>query len=406
MLYNLPFNKNKFHNLDIGFANKKKAIPFCQTDSSLDFFLQTFDLQWFAAEDEGRTEDPTEYKIRKAREEGRVPKSQELSSALNLLFPTIVLIVLAPWLINQLVEMLHFFLTISVEDSQTGQTLFITFLNYFLKCMLPLAITAMVTGIASNVIQNGGFLFTTKPIEPKFSKVAPNFAKYFKRTLFSAEGAFNSIKSLFKIAVIAIVAFITIRNEIPVLVELMQTGIWNALTYIGSMSSKLLLTSALIFCALSIPDYIFQRYSFKESLKMTKQEVKEEYKMLEGDPEIKSRQYARMMEIYSQNIRRIVPQADVVITNPTHFAIAIVYEAGMEAPKVIAKGQDEMAQRIKAIARENGIVMVENRPLARALYTNTKINDTIPTEYFAAVATILQHVYMIDAKKRYKAFKK
>jgi flagellar biosynthetic protein FlhB len=362
--------------------------------------LPYIDLQWFAAEDEGRTEDPTEFKIRKAREEGRVAKSQELNGALVLLLPTLTLIALAPWMLKTFTEMLRFFLTRSTTTDITDPVLVKAFFRYFVLLALPVTVTAMVAGIASNILQNGGFFFTLKPITPQFSKVVPNFGKFFSRALFSAEGLFNFAKSLVKVAVVCAIAYISIRNEIPKLVTMLEAGFWQAVSFIASMAARLLLTAGFFFLAISIPDYIFQRRQFMESLKMSKQEVKEEYKQMEGDPLVKSRLRQRMRELLSQNMAVNVPKADVIITNPTHFAIAIQWDRQtMRAPMVTAKGADQLAFRIREIARENNVPMVENRPLARALYAEVEIGDMIPDEYYQALAIILAKVYALDSRK-------
>lgn len=358
------------------------------------------DLQWFAAEDEGRTEDPTEFKIRKAREEGRVAKSQELNGAIVLLLPVLALIAFAPSMINTFSEMLRFYFTRSTTISITDPTLVAAFFHYFVKLVLPITLTALVAGIVSNVLQNGGFIFSTKPITPQFSKVAPNFAKFFSKALFSAEGLFNLAKSLVKVAVIVLIAYISIRNELPKLVSMLNTGLWSAIVFIASMTSRLLLSASLFFLAVSIPDYIFQRRQFMESLKMSRQEVKEEYKQMEGDPLVKSRLRQRMQELLSQNMAVNVPKADVIITNPTHFAVAMQWDrATMRAPMLTAKGADELALRIKSIARDNNVPIIENKPLARALYAEVEIGDMIPDEYYQAIAVILAKVYALDSRK-------
>ena len=363
-------------------------------------FLPQIDLQWFAAEDEGRTEDPTEFKIRKAREEGRVAKSQELNGALVLLLPTLTLIALAPWMLKTFTEMLRFYLTRSTTTEITDPALVKAFFRYFILLALPVTITAMVAGVASNILQNGGFFFTLKPITPQFSKVVPNFGKFFARALFSAEGLFNFAKSIVKVAVVCAIAYVSIRNEVPKLVTMLEAGFWQSVSFIASMAARLLLTAGFFFLAISIPDYIFQRRQFMESLKMSKQEVKEEYKQMEGDPLVKSRLRQRMRELLSQNMAINVPKADVVITNPTHFAIAIQWDRQtMRAPMVTAKGVDQLAFRIKEIARENNVPMVENRPLARALYAEVEIGDMIPDEYYQALAIILAKVYALDSRK-------
>jgi flagellar biosynthetic protein FlhB len=358
------------------------------------------DLQWFAAEDEGRTEDPTEFKLRKAREEGRVPKSQELSAAVILLVPVLTLIMLAPGMLNTFTEMLSFYLKRASSADIADPALIKAFFRYFIKLVLPITAASVVASVAVNILQNGGFIFTTKTIEPKFSKISPNVGRFFARAFFSAEGIFNLSKSLVKVAVIAFASYLSIKSELPRLVTMLNAGLWDSLTFIASMTSRLLLTAALLFLVISVPDYLFQRRQFIESLKMTKQEIKEEYKQLEGDPLVKSRLRQRMRELLSQNMAVNVPKADVVITNPTHYACAMQWDrATMRAPMLTAKGADRLAQRIKEIARSSDVPIVENRPLARALYAEVEIGDMIPDEYYQALAVILAKVYALDSRK-------
>lgn len=360
----------------------------------------SIDLQWFAAEDEGRTEDPTEYKIRKAREEGRVAKSQELNGAIVLLLPVLALISFAPWMLKTFTEMLRFYLSRSTTTELTDPALVQAFFHYFILLVLPVTLTALVAGVAANILQNGGFIFSLKPITPQFSKIIPNFGKFFSKALFSAEGLFNFAKSLVKVAVISLIAYVSIKNEIPKLVTMLDAGLWSSVSFIATMASRLLLTAGLIFLAIAIPDYIFQRRQFIESLKMSKQEIKEEYKQMEGDPLVKSRLRQRMRELLSQNMAVNVPKADVIITNPTHFAIAMQWDrATMRAPMLTAKGADQLAFRIKEIARDSGVPIVENKPLARALYAEVEIGDMIPDEYYQALAVILAKVYALDSRK-------
>lgn len=387
-----------------------KALIYACTDekSALDGTLKfnqyfphakNLDLQWFAAEDEGRTEEPSEHKMRKAREEGRVAKSQELSGALVMLFPTIAIVILAPWLFNNFIEILIFYFERSTTAELNGSLAY-GFYVYFFKMVTPIAITAVVAGILANLIQNKGFIFSTKPLEPKFSKLIPNFGEYFRKIMFSFEGAFNIFKSLLKVAIVFIVSFVIIRADLPKLLSLLNVNLWQGIAHIASMTAKILITAAVIFLIIAIPDYIVQRKQFIESMKMTKQEVKEEYKTMEGDPLVKSRLKQFMRELLQNSMRENVANADVIITNPTHFAIAILYDREvMQGPVVMAKGQDELAQQIKRIAEENGVPMIENRPLARALYAQVEIGDIIPEEYYTALATILGKVYAIKGKK-------
>lgn len=357
-------------------------------------------LQWFAsAEDEGRTEDPSDLKLRKAREEGRIAKSQELTGGLVLLLPVLTLILLAPWLLRGFVQIIRFYMERCTTASLTDGELMMEFLYAIVRMVLPIAATAMVAAIAANVIQNKGFIFTTKTIEPKISKILPKFGEYFKKTLFSFEGAFNVVKSIVKVAVIFIAAYLLIRSEIPQLLTLMQTNFWDGVVYIADMTAKLLVITAVIFIIIAIPDYIVQRKQFMESMKMTKQEVKQEYKETEGDPLVKGKLRQYMHEMLRRNMPAAVAKSDVVITNPTHYAVAIQYDnTTMAGPMVTAKGVDSLARRIREIATENRVPLVENRPLARALYAEVEIGEMVPENYYQALAVILANVYNMKGK--------
>jgi flagellar biosynthesis protein FlhB len=355
------------------------------------------DLQWFAAEDEGRTEEPSEYKIRKAREEGRVAKSTELVQAVVLLLPMLTIALLSGYLLNTLLEMMTFFFTRSIELDPTKDAIIAqAFFNFLLKLTLPIVGVAFVAALFSNIVQTG-FLFTVKPITPDFSRIVPKFGQYFKRTLFSTEALFNLAKSIIKMAIIGFIAFLTIKGEIKKLAGLMLAPFWSSVTFIAGLVVRIIVECAIAFLALAVIDYLFQRRQFMESLKMTKQEVIEERKMFEGDPQIKSRLQQRMRELLSRNMAQNVPKADVVVTNPTHFAVALEWNRStMAAPTVTAKGADEMAQAIKKIARDNDVPIIENRPLARALYAEVEIGDAIPEKYYSAIAAILAQVYRMN----------
>ena len=366
-----------------------------------DLIVNSFiDLQWFAAEDEGRTEEPTEHKIRKAREEGRVAKSQELIAALGLLFPVLTILFLARYILRTCVEMFRFFFTRVNEFSLTDGIAAGVFFQYLARLTLPIVISAMAAALFSNLVQVG-FLFSTKPITPNFSKIVPNFPRYFQRTLFSMEGLFNFFKSIIKIAIIGTVAYVLIRNNIHRLANLQTMLLWQGFTLVASLAAQMLIITAILLLILSIPDFLFQRWQFKESLKMTRQEVKEERKMYEGDPHIRARIQRRMREFMSRNMAVNVAKADVVITNPTHFAAALEYdEMTMNAPLLTAKGADEMAFRIRNIAKENEIPLVENKPLARALYAEVEVGQNVPMIYWEAIAQILARVRQLEEEQR------
>ncbi|MHB9295622.1 putative flagellar biosynthesis protein FlhB [Pillotina sp. SPG140] len=360
------------------------------------------DLQWFAAEDEGRTEEPTEYKIRKTREEeGRVAKSQELIGAVGLLFPALVIILLAPSMVRTCVEMIRFFFLRSTELDPTRDGIaFGAMLRYFVQLVWPVVVIALVAALFSNIVQVG-FVFTTQPIAPKFSRIIPQFSKFFGR-IFSAEGMFNFFKSLIKMGIIGTVAFIIIRSNINQLANLQTTDLWTGISFIALLAAQMLIISALLLIVLSIPDYMFQRWQYRESLKMSKEEVKEERKMYEGDPTVRSRLRQRMREILRSNMAINVPKADVVITNPTHYAIALEYDrTKMIAPQVTAKGEDEMALRIRKLALDAGVPLVENKPLARTLYAETDVGDFVPEQYWEVVAMVLSSVAALNERRRH-----
>ncbi|MDR0399687.1 MAG: flagellar biosynthesis protein FlhB [Treponema sp.] len=359
------------------------------------------DLQWFAAEDEGRTEEPSEYKIQKAREEGRVAKSQELIGALGLLLPAIVLLFLGPSMLRTSVEMLRFFFTRSFElDPVRDRFVAGLFFQYFVRLVLPLVVTAMLSGIISNLVQTG-FIFSTKPITPDFTKVLPRFGQYFQRTLFSVDGLFNFIKSIVKMGIIGFTSYLLITADLEKLINLERASLWTGVTTVSFLAIKLLIISALLLLALSIPDYIFQRWRYIESLRMSREEVKEERKMYEADPYVRSRVRARLRQMMTQNMAVNVKKADVVITNPTHYAVALEYHQGtMQPPQITARGEDETALQIRRIARDNGVPVVENRPLARALYAETEVGDFVPIAYWQIVAKILSKVMGINEERR------
>ncbi|MDX9898629.1 MAG: flagellar biosynthesis protein FlhB [Spirochaetia bacterium] len=357
-------------------------------------------LQWFAPEDEGKTEDPTEYRLKKEREEGRVPKSPDLVSAIGLLLASITLAIIGPWIFYSLREMTRWFLTVSIELDPVSEAgpLAMAFFNQFIRLVWPIAVVAMIAGVFGNILQTG-FLFTTKPLKPDFKKIVPRFGQYFKRTMFSGEALFNLSKSIFKIGVIGIVAYLNIRSELPRLMRLFSSTVWNSSIFLAGIVIRIIIEAAILMLALAVPDYIFQRRQFKKRLKMSKQEVKEERKMFEGDPMIKGRLKDRMRDIMSKNMAVNVPKADVVVTNPTHFAIAVEFDPmTMAVPTVTAKGADEMAFRIRTLAKDNGVPIIENRPLARALYAEADVGDAIPEAYYEAISRILAHVAKIDKR--------
>jgi len=362
------------------------------------------DLQWFADDDEdapGKTEQPTEHKLQRLREEGQVVKSQELVGALGLFLPALLLLFLAPSMLRTCIEMVKFFFTRVTEMDPTKDAIIAgVFLRYFVQLIWPILLVALVSAVFSNVVQLGGWLFTTKPLTPNFTKVLPKFGQYFKR-IFSVDGLYNFFKSIIKMAIIGTVAFVLIYSERDKLLNMQKASVWLGLTTVASIAVKMLIISALLLLILAIPDYMFQRWRFRERNKMTRQEIKEEMKMYEADPQIQNRIRSRFRDLLRQNISTAVPQADVVITNPTHLAVALQYDQKtMPGPMVVALGADEMAARIREIAQENEVPLVENKPLAWALYKETDVGDIIPDTHWKTVAVILSRVWKLNEERR------
>ncbi len=348
-----------------------------------------------AAEDEGRTEQPSEYKLEKARKEGRVAKSQEISGALILLLCVVTIVFLSKWLFSEIVTIFKFYFTQCSTYDVKNPSFLPAFFDVFIKCVLPIGLISAISAVAGNIIQTRGFIFSLKPIEPKFSKIVPKLGEYFKKTIFSAKGLFNIAKSLGKVAVIAFVGYLYIKKDLFLLIDIIDNGnVAGALGQVAKMAAQILITVAVIFLAISIPDYFVQRHDFMEEMKMTKQEVKEEYKEMEGDPEVKSKLQQMQRQLLSQNVRKAVAESDVVIANPTHFAVALKYDSSTSdsAPIMNAKGEDNQALLIRRIAEENSVPVVENRPVARELYTNVEVGDIIPEVYFTVLAEIYSHL--------------
>lgn len=356
--------------------------------------MSQVDLKWFGPEDEGKTEEPTEHRLREARKKGQVAKSQELNGALVFLIGVLILFFLAPWIEQKLEEVMSFFFN-HINDSKVdnGQYAYI-FLRYFLMLFLPFGLVGAVVAVIANLVQNKGFIFSTKPIAMDFKKVAPKFGEYFRRTLFSFTGLFNIIKSIVKVIVIAIVAIIIIRSDMNKLLSALYVGTpMQALKQFATTAAKMLVICGIFLVLVGIADYFVQRREFRRKNKMSKQEVKQEMKELDGDPEVKSHLDSAQKEMLRQNIPRAVKEADVVITNPTHYAVAVQWKREVnEAPAVTAKGEDRTALNMKEIARENDVPIVENKPLARGLYTDVQIGAIIPGIYWKAIALVYSHI--------------
>ncbi len=366
-------------------------------------FLMEYDLQWFAKDGNGgeKTEPATAKKLQDARNEGQVAKSQELNSALSLI---------------------ALFLMLKVFISSIGESLFRNFSVYYnkipdviddsvgglsahaaaviinntiltiMKVLGPVFAIGFAVALVSNIFQVG-WKVTTKPMHPKFNKLNP--LNGFKRII-SKDSLFELLKSVVKVSLIAYVAYSAIKDHQDELFLLYDIPLMQVILLVGTIVIDAGLKISLVYLLVGIADWIYQKHKFKEDMKMTKQEVKDEYKNTEGNPEIKGKQRSRMREASQRRMMQNLPNADVVITNPTHYAVAIRYDASQySAPVVVAKGEDYLAMKIKEAAREHQIEIVENKPLARMLYANVDVGEEVPPELYQAVAEVLAFVYSL-----------
>lgn len=352
-------------------------------------------LQYFAGE---KTEKATPKKQKEARDKGQVAKSADLSPALIILFVFAVLIFWGSSIGDGLKEAFVLSLTEYPFWELTVDNVFIVFIQLLWLCakfLLPIFLVVLVVGVVANYLQIG-FLLTGEPLKMKLERLDP--IKGFKR-IFSMRSLVELVKSLLKITIVSAVVVVVLWGEKEQILALSRYSIAEIVRFIGSLTLKLGLYVAIFLVILAFFDYLYQRYDHNKNLRMSKQDIKDEFKTTEGDPLIKSKIRERQKQMAMRRMMQEVPTADVVITNPTHFSIALKYEAGkMSAPIIVAKGQDYIALKIREIATTHGITLVENKPLARALYQRVEIGQSIPEDLFKAVAEVLAYVYRLKAK--------
>ena len=360
-----------------------------------------YDLQLFAKEGPGgeKTEPATEKKLKDAREEGQVARSKEVSTAVGLLALFLVLKIWAGTMGREFIENFSFVysqmsdFTKMVNGSISCRDFCILINSLLLRCLiilLPVFGVGLVAGFVIEVAQVK-WKPTAKPLKPKGSRLNP--IKGFQR-IFSKEKLVELLKSVIKLALIGYVVYSSLTDQISQLFLLYDMQLVDAVQLFGGMAIDLGLKISAFYAVIGAADFLYQKWKFKEDMKMTKQEVKDEWKNAEGDPEVKGRQKSRMREASRRRMMASIPQADVVITNPTHFAVALKYDPDtFDAPYVLAKGEDFLAMKIKEEARNHFIEIVENKPLARMLYYNVDIGAQIPPDLYQAVAEILAVIY-------------
>lgn len=364
-------------------------------------YLLEYNLQWFAKDGEGseKTEPATAKKLKDARDDGKVTKSKELTAAFDLIVLFLVLKIFISFVGERLVGIFDYvysrmpdFLKInSTSVSSVAASHYMAdILLQMLLTMLPFLLFGFVITFLVSVVQVG-WKVTGKPLKPDLNKFNP--INGFKRII-SKDSLFELLKSIIKIAVIFWVAYSRVKNHKEELFILYEIPLNQAIALIGSVIIDTGLYIGIVYLVIGFADFAYQKHKFNEDMKMTKQEVKDEFKNTEGDPQIKGRQRRKMQETSQRRMMHDVPKADVVITNPTHLAVAVKYDADVNAaPVVLAKGEEYVAQKIKEVARENNIEIVENKPLARMLYHNVDIGAEIPPELYQAVAEVLAAIY-------------
>ncbi|HWL13464.1 MAG TPA: flagellar biosynthesis protein FlhB [Ureibacillus sp.] len=358
--------------------------------------LLTLDLQFFGGD---KTEKATPKKRQDARKKGQVVKSQDVSAAVVLLSLFLFLYAAGPMIIEGIFGFLHqaFEKNILIEtlNTETVMQIYTDSLKEMAIILLPFMAIAMVAGVLANFMQFG-FLFTTESLKLDLKKMDP--IKGIKKII-SVRAIVNLIKSLLKISFIGTVTTVIIWMNLEQVLSLSFQSPWDTLSTVAKLTGMMGIAASLTLVLIALIDYIYEKYEYEKQLRMSKQDIKDEYKNAEGDPKIKSKIKQRQREMAMRRMMQEIPNADVVITNPTHYAIALKYDdENMEAPQIVAKGTDFVAQKIKMIAKENDVVMVENRPLARAMYDQVEIGQQVPEEFFKAIAEILAYVYRIKRK--------
>ena len=343
-----------------------------------------------------KTEKPTPKKRKDVRKKGEVAKSRELPSVAVLMSAIAALIVFGSYINTQVQFVMKRALSHPEINVLSVPENFMIFskeiIVLLIYAVIPVMTAVFIAAILSNILQVG-FVLSGELIKPKFSKLNP--IKGFQR-LFSKQSVMELIKSLLKLAIIGGIAYITIKGEIENIMIIGRMEVKAIYTYILTASIKLSIKCTLAMIFLVVIDYAFQKWEFENKIKMTKQEIKDEIKKTEGDPLVKSRIKSIQMDMARKRMMQAVPQADVVVTNPTHLALALKYDNMlMSAPKLLAKGAGQIAQRIKAVAEKHEIPVVENKELAHSLYRLIEIGQEVPPALYQAVAEVLAYIYKL-----------
>lgn len=349
-------------------------------------------------DDDDKTEEPTGKRLSDARQDGDVPNSREVTGLISLFVSLIIVYFLFPFVTEHIQSLFRFYLTFYGREITKDMLMefFLVTMKELGIMLLPICMSIMIAGIAGTISQIG-LLFTTKPLEFDLNKLNPiNGIK----NLFSIQKVVETIKMTVKSGIVLGVAFWYFMDFLKEMPTVIMFTFFQQLHWLIEKIVILIGIILLIMLVFAAIDFVWVRYSYKKKLRMSKQDIKDEHKNMEGNPEIKGKIRAKQMEMVRKRMMSSVPSADVVVTNPTHYAVAIRYEEGRDkVPIVVAKGVDTLAQKIKEIAREHNIPVYENPPLARDLYKNVEIEHAVPERLWQAVAEVLAFVRTTNKKR-------
>jgi flagellar biosynthetic protein FlhB len=347
-----------------------------------------------AENDQEKTEPATGKKREEARKKGQVAQSREIPSVLVLLSAFSVFYFAGSWMFSQTTDLARTLFLQMAHWGATSEDAHAMFWYLFQRIVLilaPLVCVVAIAGVVGNVAQFG-FMIVENVLTPKFSKLNPIAGL---KRVFSVRGLVELLKSILKIIIIGGISYATLKGEMDQIPGLVDQDVWSILSFFGRVALKMGFYTCLVLIVLAGVDYLFQLWKHERDLRMSKQEIKDENKQREGDPAIRARIRSAQREMAMRRMMQSVPEATVIITNPTHLAIAIQFDRGMYAPKVLAKGADHVAARIREVANENNIPIIEQKALARILYKEVEIGQFIPADLYHAVAEILAYVYRL-----------
>lgn len=351
-------------------------------------------------DDQGKTEQPTPTKLAEVRKKGDTPHSKELTQGGVLFLAAVTLIWIGDWLVRALSEVMRTGMTLDMSARRVHQAdgALAELWRALMTVLPPFATLLLVLVVATALIGYGqiGVKLSREAVGFKPEKLNP-FTNM--KRLFSPQSLMRTVFAVFKLAIIGGVLYLVLGSRLPVLLHLHELPFGRAASEIGGLALTLLLWVGAVVTAIAVGDLAFQRYSFTKRNMMTKQEVEDERKRTEGDPHMKARQRGARNELLQQRMMAEIPRADVILTNPTHYSVALRYDRTKDAaPTVVAKGVDDVAMRIREVAREHDVPLMEDPPLTRALYRAVKVGQAVPEKFYQAVATVLSHVYRLHGR--------